>query len=650
MSTALIHRKNCRAALLTVCLLMLFGQVNGRGEETTMQPIAVTAVKLHGEIGRRIDLTVQRNMLAMHEEGVILDQFIKPFVKVDGRRDSKLATWGYVGTGKCLDAITRCAAYSGNKELIAVKDRCFDLLCANQDDDGFIGWCDGEERTTKPWVVHEAAYLIHALISNHKYFRDGRSLRAATRLAHWIMDNASQTPFKAEHIGLPTAFAGLYEATNDKTYSNWMGSAETLLASKSEDPNKTEQKMVAVGTEAVKMTIKGAAGNPIIHTYTDLERSCGQVMFMRLVPGLNDTDNRWARSLDCLFVKGGMLIPGTSSGTGVYGEYWNFRQKGEKWAETCSTVYMLELMHQMMQYKSDSLYGDVMERAIYNGLFGAQDPAGRRLCMHVPFTGQREYFKEDFWCCPNNFRRAVSELPEWVYYKSDDGVLINLYERSSWKFKHNNVDVELVQATDYPSDGKVKITVKPAESVFFSLSMRIPRWCRMATVRVNGEKAKEVEGGQYCPIKRQWKDGDTIELDMPMAWRWVKGRMVQAGRVALMRGPVLFSFDPDAIEGYVTPKEDKTAKMEDYDFQRNLVLDLSTLGEPRKDESVRPNGLAVDVRGWSTMTPICFEPDIKIPLKEFANLSGEVVYFVPKDTTAANIVDDELIGPNVRRW
>jgi DUF1680 family protein len=595
-------------------------------EEKDLHSVKVTDVKLSGEIGRRIDLTIQKNIIAMADEGVIKDTLLKPFIKLDGKRDSKLAVWDYVGLGKTMEAMVRLAAYSQNPRLTAIKDECFNIIYTNQDDDGFIGWCDGEERNKKLWVGCDSSYVLLALVTNYQYFHDERSLQPAKKLGKWLMDNASQIAYGVQQVGMPTAFARLYEVTHDEIYVNWMRDVSGLFGKKEDSVKEGEQKIYEP------------------HVYTTLERSCGQVMFQRLVPGLTSYDTKWKMSLDCLLGQGGMLLPGTCTGIGIWGEYWNFQQKGEKFSETCATTYLIEMMHQMMQYRSGSLYGDVMERSIYNGLFAAQSPLGRKQRYHVPFTGPREYFTVDFYCCPNNFRRMVGELPELVYYQNNDGITVNLYESSQVRFKQNQTDVQLSQTTNYPSDGNVKIEVKPAQPTEFSLSLRIPRWCQKAVVTINDKDTQDVKGGQFYSIKRQWKDGDIVELNMAMKWRWVKGRMLQAGRVALMRGPVVFCFSPENIEGYKVPDPNQGKKMEDYDFQRNLVLDLKTLGEPYKDESIRPNGLAVKVRGWSTMTPICFDSDIQLTLKEFTDESGQVTYFVPKDSAGLNIVDDELIG------
>ena len=67
------------------------------------------------------------------------------------------------------------------------------------------------------------------------------------------------------------------------------------------------------------------------------------------------------------------------------------------------------------------------------------------------------------------------------------------------------------------------------------------------SLKVNGEPV-EAEPGQdgYVHLKRSWKAGDRVELDLPMPVRRVLAHeKVEAnkGKVALMRGPVVYCLE-----------------------------------------------------------------------------------------------------------
>ena len=108
--------------------------------------------------------------------------------------------------------------------------------------------------------------------------------------------------------------------------------------------------------------------------------------------------------------------------------------------------------------------------------------------------------------------------------------------------------VGLVQETNYPWNGKVSITVNVDGAKEFGLGLRIPGWCRNARVAVNGEQVDlaSVTVDGYAIIKRQWQDGDKVELDLPMEpVRVGSNPLVRAdiGKVAIQNGPIVYCLE-----------------------------------------------------------------------------------------------------------
>jgi len=69
--------------------------------------------------------------------------------------------------------------------------------------------------------------------------------------------------------------------------------------------------------------------------------------------------------------RGGLLVTGSAS----QGEYFSYNQDGSgAIEESCVTAYLLRWIDSLMRLEGDMRYGDVMERMIYNALFGAQAP------------------------------------------------------------------------------------------------------------------------------------------------------------------------------------------------------------------------------------------------------------------------------------
>jgi hypothetical protein len=120
-----------------------------------------------------------------------------------------------------------------------------------------------------------------------------------------------------------------------------------------------------------------------------------------------------------------------------------------------------------------------------------------------------------------------------------------------------------------------------------------------------------------------------------MKWRFVRGRMIQDGRVALLRGPVLFTFS-DGLNASL---------LKICPQPRDLVLDPASIGNPIRDDSIRPNGQKVIVKAWTN--PERSDKPVDVVLTEFVDPNGVDVYFkVPNlnDTRPIRIMDDELLS------
>ena len=322
-----------------------------------------------------------------------------------------------------------------------------------------------------------------------------------------------------------------------------------------------------------------------------------------------------------------LLITGSCS----HGECWHTDQRGDgECGETCATAYLIRTMGKLIQVTGNLKYGDIIERAVYNALFAAQSPEGRRLRYFTPFEGRRDYFQEDTYCCPNNFRRIVAEIPGFVYFRWKNGAAINLYVDSEVRFElDGNKSVLVQQETDYPNSGNVDIKLELSEAAEFPLCLRIPAWCTQANISINNQPPEIMTGGQSFVLERTWSDGDRIALRMPMKCRWIKGRKSYSGKVAFMRGPLLFC---------LSRKQKKLTAEIDLN---SITIDMKSLSDPFSDKTTRPDGLAFKVRAWSTEQRVSEDLDLELVLTEFPDPTGEATYFIPSNPAAA--VSDEFI-------
>lgn len=571
-----------------------------------MEHLQLEQVKIGGEIGRRIDVTVNNNLLVVDME----KDFVAPFLE-------KSHLEGYVGLGKTIDAMARLAAYTKDERLIALKKKTVAAVLASQEADGYIGIMKPEARIAKLWDVHEMSYMVLALTNDYAYCGEQPSLEGARKLADYLLKHLMVEPRLqlgdlSPHMpdtGFEEALIALHGQCGDNRY---------LDAARNYRPLPSWHPPITIGRWG------GIEG----HAYAYIDKCLAQLR-------LNPTDSEPAMLaptrdvMDFLLNKEGLVI------TGACGDHecWHNTQTGTtNLGETCTTAYLLRFWDELLRRSGDSIYGDMMERAIYNALFAAQSPDGRKIRYYAPFEAERAYHPDDTYCCPCNYRRAMADLPQYVFYKNSNGVLVNLYAPSEAIFELAQGKVKLTQTTDYPNSGVVKIRVDVNKPATFVLSVRVPRWCKAVEGDVNGEKIGLPRAPGYATIDREWKAGDVLTLNFPMDWRLVKGRRAQAGKVAIMRGPQVFTMSNKATVGKAPA--------------RLLTLDPASLKGPEPDITIRPDGMACDIAVWEAGAWYPSAKTTEATLTEFADPDGINTYFLVPNPNDERLIDDELIGVN----
>jgi uncharacterized protein len=165
----------------------------------------------------------------------------------------------------------------------------------------------------------------------------------------------------------------------------------------------------------------------------------------------------------------------------------------------------------------------------------------------------------------------MAQLPALIYAQRDDDVFVNLYVDSVARVSLPVGEVRLRQATKYPWDGLVGITIDPAAPATFTLKLRRPGWLgtgpygtdlyrfqssasQPVIVMVNGEQWRGNASDGWITIRRQWSAGDRVALTLPMPVRRIAPHPSiadAAGKFALQRGPVVYSLEGADNDGHV---------------------------------------------------------------------------------------------------
>jgi DUF1680 family protein len=254
-----------------------------------------------------------------------------------------------------------------------------------------------------------------------------------------------------------------------------------------------------------------------------------------------------------------MLVRTQSFATGGWGPDEAFGepergQLGDSLSQThasfetpCGCYGHFKITRYLLRVTKDAQYGDSMERVLYNTILGAWpvQPDGTSFYYSdYAITGQKVWYKDKWPCCSGTFPQLAGDYHLSIYLRAADGVYVNLFAPSSVQWSDGGVRYGLTQQTKYPLENTVALRVSASQPGEFTVYMRIPGWTEAgATLSVNGTRVgTPIQPGTFAAIRRTWKDGDRIELELPMPLRVEPVDVQHPYFVALMRGPlVLFA-------------------------------------------------------------------------------------------------------------
>jgi hypothetical protein len=207
----------------------------------------------------------------------------------------------------------------------------------------------------------------------------------------------------------------------------------------------------------------------------------------------------------------------------------------------CGSYAHFKLTRYLLRVTRDARYGDSMERVMYNTVLGSLplEADGRTYYYSdYNFKGRKVYHKERWACCSGTLPQVAADYRINTYFRDGRGVYVNLYIPSTLKWTQGGAQISLTQKGDYPYEPQVQFEVKASRAAEFAVNLRIPAWAEGASVSVNG-KREAVAPGSFARVVREWKDGDRIEVELPLRARLEAVDPQHADTVALVVGPVV---------------------------------------------------------------------------------------------------------------
>ncbi len=399
------------------------------------------------------------------------------------------------------------------------------------------------------WVPN---YTMHKLLAGlrdaYRLCGNRQALEVSRKLADWferthagLSEEQMQQILVAEHGGLNETFADLYADTGDERY----------LQLSRRFHHKAILEPLAQGKDIL----------PGKHANTQFPKIIGVAARYELTGEEHDreiADFFWDR-----VVHHHSYVTGGNCDQEHFGPPDQLNDRlSTMTTESCNVYNMLKLTTHIFGWNPTADVADFYERALLNHMRGTQHSDGRviyNLSLHPGHFKEYQSLFDGFTCCVGTGMENHVKYGEAIYFHDDDGIWVNLFIASEVNWRERGVTLR--QETTWPLSDRSRLTVECQQAQEeFTLRIRHPFWAgQRFAVSVNGSpQSATTDSHGYLTLRRNWKSGDAVEIDLPMSLR-TESMPDNAERIAVFYGPTLLAADlgpvddPEAAEALYVP-------------------------------------------------------------------------------------------------
>jgi DUF1680 family protein len=524
-----------------------------------MDTISGAKWRFEGELGARVDANVAHWLLrAPGANPGMIEMF--------HRRDRHLpyeepVPWAGEFAGKYLISAVQACRMSDDPRLQPFVAEFVSRLIACQADDGYLGPWPQDQRLMGHWDLWGHYHCMLGLLMWHDDTGHGEALACVLRAAECICRlyvDSGRRPLEAGsppmNLSVLHIFAELHRRTPSERHLALIRRLEENLAGDGDWLNQG-----AAGVPYYQLPGSGPRWESlhIVQGFAALFEGTGEERYKQALLSLWDSIRRHDRHPSGAF----------SSNEGATGTIYTAGS-----VETCCSVAWMALSLDALRLTGDPTVADEIELTLWNQALAAQHPSGSWCTYDTPLNGVRapSYHQISFQyrpgapelnCCSVNSPRTLGMLSEWAVMRTADGLAVNFYGPSTCDVPlDGGRRLRLVQQTDYPADGLVRLELHPDQPMALTLQLRVPAWSQQTSVTINGAPAPASPApGMYLALQREWRAGDVVELSLDLTPRWQAGQPPdREGRFALHVGPLLLACDAqfNAVETAALPPLD----------------------------------------------------------------------------------------------
>ncbi|MCA9445551.1 MAG: glycoside hydrolase family 127 protein [Candidatus Omnitrophica bacterium] len=549
-----------KVSIVTV-LFAVFSQPSFSEESLKLHSMPSAHFSFEGEVGSRVEANLNNWLLrAPYANPGMIEMF-----KVRDRNPKpQIVPWAGEFVGKYLISAIQANRMVDDPALGETIQDVVDRLIETQAEDGYLGPFQKDERLLGHWDLWGHYHIIQALLMWNEQTGDDAALEAATRAADLVCKTYLDTdrrPLDAGsdemNLAIIHGMGLLYRKTGNERYLDMMRMIEEDWKSAGDYFREG-----LAGTDFYKIP------RPRWESLHDLQG----LKQLYLITGNEDYKTAFVNLWRSIQKFDRHNTGGFSTGEAAIGNPYS---PGA--IETCCTTAWSALTLDMLTLTGDPKVAEELEWSFFNSILGSQHPSGRWWTYNTPMNGKREasahtiVFQSragtpELNCCSVNAPRGLGMLSEWAIMKGDaDDIVINyLASMSATVPLEDGRLLTLKQTSNYPTAERYYLQPTLDGTAELTLKIRVPSWAVGSTAAVNGNLIEKVTPGEYLEIKRVWKTGDSVLLNIKIpTWTWV-GDGDKAGKISIYHGPLLLAYDQ---------------RFNDYDSDAIPTLDYQNLEE-----------------------------------------------------------------------
>lgn len=513
-------------------------------KSSRIEPFPMAAVRLTGGIFKQ-----QEEINAAYLDSLAVDRLLHSFRLTAGLTSmvTPYGGWeeptgelrGHFAGGHYLSAVAMAYAGSGNADLRKRGDELVSGMaaCQKKNANGYLSAYPEElfEKLAQGKPVWAPFYTYHKIMAGllDMYVHTGNTeaMQAAEGMARWVGDfmypisaDQRQRMLRTEYGGMNEVLVNLAAVTKKDRYL--------------ETARYFEQPTILDPLAARRDELQG------LHANTNVPKMIGAAATYEV------TGDRRHRDIAAYFLEEVLAARSYAIANTSVDEHWTTpagQLKGTLSltnAECCVAYNLMKLERHVFGWSGDTRWMDAYERALFNCRLGTQNPQGLKQYFFPLAAGYWRIYgspDESFWCCTGTGAEEFTKFADTIYFHRGDEVFVNQFLPSRLEWKEQGLGLE--QTTNFPVEQGTTLKVTATSPHVRTIHVRIPGWTTGASLKINGRTVEAVaDPGSYVAIRRNWRDGDTIALSLPMQVT----QEILAGdenTVAALYGPLLLAAD-----------------------------------------------------------------------------------------------------------